>query len=57
MICSGPCNQGRQECPTPDACEIPDSSSMEMLGVIAVYIVGMIVGAGMAGIVIWVFTR
>lgn len=24
--CSGSCNQGRNACPTPEACEVPDDS-------------------------------
>ena len=24
MSCTGPCNQGRKKCPTPNACELDD---------------------------------
>ena len=27
--CSGSCNQGRNACPTPEACEVPDDSDPE----------------------------
>ena len=26
--CSGPCQQGRRACPTPDACRRPDDSGL-----------------------------
>lgn len=28
-MCHGPCNQGRNQCPTPEACEVPDDSDPE----------------------------
>lgn len=55
MNCSGPCDQGRARCPTPDACEAPDDGSMEMLGVLSVYVVGIAFGAVSAAIIIWLF--
>ena len=26
--CSGPCDQGRRACPTPEACQAPDDSGL-----------------------------
>jgi len=26
-ICTGPCNQGRSQCPTPEACEVSEDDS------------------------------
>lgn len=26
--CSGPCDQGRRACPTPEACQAPDESGL-----------------------------
>lgn len=44
-------------CPTPDACETPDDGSIEMLGVLSVYVVGIAFGAVLATIVILVFFK
>lgn len=30
--CSGPCEQGRKPCPTPDACELRNDDGLEALG-------------------------
>jgi hypothetical protein len=45
MSCNGPCNQGRRPCPTPAACEQPlTDTSMEMLGMLAMYVAGIVTG-------------
>lgn len=46
MSCTGPCNQGRKTCPTPEACEQPVyDGGMGMLGMLAIYAMGMATGA------------
>lgn len=55
MSCSGPCDQGRKECPAPDACESPDDGAMEMLGILSVYVVGIAFGAVIAAGIFFVF--
>jgi hypothetical protein len=49
--CHGPCQQGRAECPTPEACERPPSQpdGLELLGglavaLAAVVVIGLLVG-------------
>ena len=45
MSCTGPCNQGRKPCPTPEACHAPATDGgMEMLGMLAVYVMGVATG-------------
>jgi hypothetical protein len=45
MSCTGPCNQGRQPCPTPEACGTPTyDGGMELLGMLAVYLMGVATG-------------
>lgn len=50
MTCSGPCNQGRLPCPTPEACELTSTydRSMEMLGAMAMYLMGVVTGVFIA---------
>ena len=51
-VCHGPCQQGRAECPTPEACERPpgEPDGLELLGALAAVLVvivalGLLVGA------------
>jgi hypothetical protein len=46
MSCTGPCNQGRKPCPTPEACESPIiiDGGMELLGMLAIYLMGVATG-------------
>lgn len=37
--CSGACNQGRAECPCPEACEVPVSDAQERAWFWRVYLV------------------
>lgn len=33
MMCSGNCHQGRKQCPTPEACELPEQNGQsDMVG-------------------------
>lgn len=46
MSCTGPCNQGRKPCPTPEACHAPVyDDSMELLGMLFIYLMGVATGA------------
>lgn len=40
--CSGACNQGRDPCPCPEACQVPDSDATERAVFWWVYIVLLI---------------
>lgn len=46
MSCTGPCNQGRKPCPTPEACEQPAyDGGMGLVAMLVVYVAGMASGA------------
>lgn len=56
MTCVGLCNQGRKQCPTPYECVNPTyDNSMEMLGMLAIYLLGILTGTVLAWLayVIW----
>jgi hypothetical protein len=47
--CTGPCNQGKTACPTPEACQRPEADGLELLGSLAValaavVVIGLLVG-------------
>jgi hypothetical protein len=45
MSCTGPCEQGRKTCPTPEACQRPDhDGGMELLGMLMIYLMGVASG-------------
>ena len=49
--CSGPCQQGRRACPTPDACRRPDDSGLPgpaMALVIAIGLIAIIAALSLA---------
>ena len=50
LKCHGPCNQGRNPCPTPEACELHDADNqLEAVGffVVVVAVIVMLVTAGL----------
>lgn len=40
--CSGPCQQGRRTCPTPEACQRPDDSGLPGLAIALAIAIGLI---------------
>jgi hypothetical protein len=36
--CHGPCRQGRDACPTPEACERPEQDGVDLLGLATVLV-------------------
>lgn len=40
--CSGPCQQGRRTCPTPEACQRPDDSGLPGLALTLTIAIGLI---------------
>jgi hypothetical protein len=41
--CNGPCNQGRNPCPTPEACEMHHADNqLEALGLFAVVVAAIV---------------
>ena len=40
--CSGPCQQGRRTCPTPEACQRPDDSGLPGLALTLAIAIGLI---------------
>lgn len=56
MSCTGPCNQGRRACPTPEACLREVDDAMETLGAIALGVVALVllgVAALAMGALLW----
>ena len=57
--CNGPCDQGRKNCPTPEACELAatdaaESDGLEAFGMLVVAIVVVLV-IGLLAALIWRF--
>ncbi len=52
--CTGPCDQGRKQCPTPDACELRDSSDdgLEAVGLV-VAIIALLTVMGLVVAALW----
>lgn len=52
--CTGPCDQGRKQCPTPDACELRDSGDdgLEAVGLV-VAIIALLTVMGLVVAALW----
>ena len=45
MSCTGPCRQGRDPCPTPEACYEPErDGGMGLIAMLFIYIMGIATG-------------
>jgi heme/copper-type cytochrome/quinol oxidase subunit 2 len=57
--CNGPCDQGRKNCPTPEACELAaaDAAESDGLGAVGMLVVSIVVVLviGLVAASIWRF--
>ena len=48
MSCDGPCAQGRQRCPAPEACQLADINADNALETLGAALVCLAIAAGVA---------
>lgn len=53
--CSGPCDQGRNACPTPEACEVADVELGDMAFGVVLAVALVAAAIGCASLIAWAF--
>lgn len=51
--CSGPCDQGRKPCPTPEACEMNDADIVGMAKGLVIAVALVAAAIGCASLIVW----